>query len=86
MLNNEAVAAAAAAEASPAMALPGFGKSPMVRQLRITDSPFPLKDDGDSHQVDVAAEEFIKNFYKDLRLQKITMGTLESPYQYGAWS
>lgn len=53
--------------ASPA--LPGFGKSPMVRQLRITDSPFPLRDvDGDSH-VDEAAEEFISNFYKDLRRQ-----------------
>ncbi|KAF5957067.1 hypothetical protein HYC85_004292 [Camellia sinensis] len=25
-------------------ALPGFGPSPMVRQLRITDSPFPLRD------------------------------------------
>ncbi|KAL3528701.1 hypothetical protein ACH5RR_008023 [Cinchona calisaya] len=55
--------------ASPA--LPGFGKSPMVRQLRITDSPFPLKDvdDEDSHVVDEAAEKFISKFYKDLRRQ-----------------
>ncbi|XP_027126061.1 uncharacterized protein [Coffea arabica] len=53
--------------ASPA--LPGFGKSPMVRQLRITDSPFPLRDvDEDSH-VDEAAEEFISRFYKDQRRQ-----------------
>ncbi|KAL3511748.1 hypothetical protein ACH5RR_024465 [Cinchona calisaya] len=53
--------------ASPA--LPGFGKSPMVRQLRITDSPFPLRDvEGDSH-VDEAAEEFISKFYKNLRRQ-----------------
>ncbi|KAL0010313.1 hypothetical protein SO802_005421 [Lithocarpus litseifolius] len=62
MLNNEAVV-----EASPA--LPGFGRSPMVRQLRITDSPFPLRDiDEDSH-VDKAAEEFIQRFYKELRQQ-----------------
>ncbi|CAI9767170.1 unnamed protein product [Fraxinus pennsylvanica] len=47
------------AAASPA--LPGFGKSGMVRQLRITDSPFPLRDaDADNH-VDEAAEEFIKS-------------------------
>ena len=62
MLNNEAVV-----EASPA--LPGFGRSPMVRQLRITDSPFPLRDiDEDSH-VDEAAEEFIQRFYRELRQQ-----------------
>ncbi|EEF48191.1 uncharacterized protein LOC8268303 [Ricinus communis] len=76
MLNNEVQV-----EASP-MVLPGFGKSPMVRQLRITDSPFPLKDEGDS-QVDKAAEEFIKKFYKDLKLQK-TVAALESPY-HGMW-
>lgn len=75
MLNNEVV------EASP-MVLPGFGKSPMVRQLRITDSPFPLKDEGDS-QVDKAAEEFIKKFYKDLKLQK-NSAAFESPY-HGMW-
>lgn len=75
MLNNEVV------EASP-MVLPGFGKSPMVRQLRITDSPFPLKDEGDS-QVDKAAEEFIKKFYKDLKLQKNSTA-FESPY-HGMW-
>ncbi|KAJ7963062.1 Avr9/Cf-9 rapidly elicited protein [Quillaja saponaria] len=62
-LNNEIMV-----EASPA--LPGFGRSPMVRQLRITDSPFPLNTaaDDDNH-VDEAAEEFIKRFYKDLRKQ-----------------
>ncbi|KAK3002197.1 hypothetical protein RJ639_021003 [Escallonia herrerae] len=58
------------AAASPA--LPGFGKSPMVRQLRVTDSPFPLGNAaGDSH-VDEAAEEFILRFYNDLRLQSRT--------------
>ncbi|XP_073136305.1 uncharacterized protein [Henckelia pumila] len=57
------------AAASPA--LPGFGPSPMVRQLRITDSPFPLSNeriDGDD-RVDEAAEEFIMKFYKDLKKQ-----------------
>ncbi|KAL7114123.1 hypothetical protein ACP275_04G100300 [Erythranthe tilingii] len=57
-----------AAAASPV--LPGFGPSPNVRQLRVTDSPFPLRDDVDEDcHVDEAAEVFIMNFYKDLRLQ-----------------
>ncbi|KDP33732.1 hypothetical protein JCGZ_07303 [Jatropha curcas] len=77
MFNNEV-----APEAASPMVLPGFGKSPMVRQLRITDSPFPIKDDGDS-QVDKAAEEFIKKFYKDLKLQR-TSSAFESPY-HGMW-
>ncbi|XXG64350.1 hypothetical protein AAC387_Pa05g2328 [Persea americana] len=58
---------------SPVSVLPGFGfgKSPMVRQLRITDSPFPLKESGDENShVDKEAEEFIKSFYEQLRLQK----------------
>ncbi|KAH7852389.1 hypothetical protein Vadar_024258 [Vaccinium darrowii] len=66
ILNNEIP------EASP-LYLPGFGKSPAVRQLRITDSPFPLKEaeeDRDVGQVDKAAEEFIKKFYKELKHQK----------------
>lgn len=63
MLNNDVVA-----EASPA--LPGFGRSPMVRQLRITDSPFPLRDTDEDCQVDKAAEEFIQRFYRQLRQQK----------------
>ncbi|MED6180595.1 hypothetical protein PIB30_011631 [Stylosanthes scabra] len=50
-------------EASPLVALPGFGKSPIGKQLRVTDSPFPLKDEGDNGQVDMAAEEFIKSFF-----------------------
>ncbi|KAK7245445.1 hypothetical protein RIF29_40291 [Crotalaria pallida] len=74
MLNNNS-----AVEASPLVALPGFGKSPIGRQLRITDSPFPLKDEGDHGQVDMAAEEFIKRFYKDLNLQQ-KMASNESPY------
>lgn len=57
--------------ASPA--LPGFGRSPLVRQLRITDSPFPLSNDvgEDSSHVDEAAEEFIIKFYKDLKNQNL---------------
>lgn len=61
MLNSEV--------ASPA--LPGFGRSPMVRQLRITDSPFPLKDIDEDSEVDKAAEEFIERFYNDLKKQKM---------------
>lgn len=75
--NNHAVASAAP---SPLVTLPGFGRSPLVRQLRITDSPFPLKDEGDG-QVDKAAEDFIKKFYKDLMLQK-SMAAFESPYHH----
>ncbi|XP_021891937.1 uncharacterized protein LOC110810167 [Carica papaya] len=53
--------------------LPGFGRlTPLVRPLRITDSPFPLRDveDEDNGYVDKAAEEFIQRFYKELKLQK----------------
>ncbi|KAF8393429.1 hypothetical protein HHK36_021673 [Tetracentron sinense] len=72
MLNNDVT------EASP-ITVPGFGRSPMVRQLRITDSPFPLRDaDEDSH-VDKEAGEFIERFYKNLKLQE-RMAALESSY------
>lgn len=54
-------------EASPM--LPGFGQTPLVRQLRITDSPFPLKNEDEDNYVDKAAEEFIERFYKELRRQ-----------------
>ncbi|KAL1356593.1 hypothetical protein HN51_008591 [Arachis hypogaea] len=65
---------------SPLMPLPGFGKSP--KQLRITDSPFPLKDeedfdDDDGGKIDIKAEEFIKRFYKNLHSQHTN-----SPYYY----
>ncbi|GFQ06916.1 hypothetical protein PHJA_002835600 [Phtheirospermum japonicum] len=51
-------------------ALPGFGRTPAVRQLRITDSPFPLRPEMevDDH-VDEAAEKFIMKFYRDLKRQ-----------------
>ncbi|MED6210670.1 hypothetical protein PIB30_066364 [Stylosanthes scabra] len=67
-------------EASPLVALPGFGKSPIGKQLRVTDSPFPLKDEGDNGQVDMAAEEFIRRFYKELNMQKKL--AIESPINY----
>ncbi|KAI9107837.1 hypothetical protein K1719_021173 [Acacia pycnantha] len=56
-------------EASPAV--PASGRTRMVRQVRVTDSPFPVQycdDDGD-HQVDKAAEEFINSFYMELMKQ-----------------
>ncbi|PIA64726.1 hypothetical protein AQUCO_00100296v1 [Aquilegia coerulea] len=78
MLNNEIIA-----EASPVAILPGFGRSPMVRQLRITDSPFPVRDvDENSSQVDKEAEEFIEKFYEQLRLQKM-MSVREGRNQNG---
>ncbi|CAN4094411.1 unnamed protein product [Withania somnifera] len=70
----------AIAAVSP-LVLPGFGKSPNnVRKLRVTDSPFPLKDSEENYnsQVDKDAEEFIKKFYKDLKQQK-KIASLESP-------
>ncbi|XAR67047.1 hypothetical protein NMG60_11013461 [Bertholletia excelsa] len=78
MLNREV----AVPEASP-LVLPGFGRSPAVRQLRVTDSPFPIKDgaDEDSCHVDKAAEEFIKRFKAELSHQK-QMAALESPSPY----
>ncbi|GKC37764.1 hypothetical protein Tco_1050148 [Tanacetum coccineum] len=56
------------ATASPALSR--FGKSPMVKELRITDSPFALNNcDEDGDQVDEAAEKFIMRFYNSLRGQ-----------------
>ncbi|GKA45008.1 hypothetical protein Tco_0737804 [Tanacetum coccineum] len=54
------------ATASPALLR--FGKSPMAKELRITDSPFLLSNgDEDGDQVDEAAEKFIMRFYNGLR-------------------
>ncbi|KAI3684225.1 hypothetical protein L6452_33446 [Arctium lappa] len=48
----------------------GFGKStPRVKELRITDSPFPLSNGDGDGKVDEAAEKFIIRFYNDLRRQ-----------------
>ncbi|KAE8674125.1 Casein kinase I protein isoform 1 [Hibiscus syriacus] len=54
--------------------LPAFGQTPLARQLRITDSPFPLRDgDDDNGYVDKAAEDFINRFYRDLKQQNNTL-------------
>ncbi|XP_022856869.1 uncharacterized protein LOC111377941 [Olea europaea var. sylvestris] len=69
-------------ESSPLTTLPGFGCSPLVRQLRVSDSPFPLQDaEENNHQVDKDAEEFINKFYKNLKQQK-RMAASESPSLY----
>ncbi|KNA13955.1 hypothetical protein SOVF_111910 [Spinacia oleracea] len=69
--------------------LPGFGygKSPLARQLRVTDSPFPLKygkgnkeEEEEDVKVNKAADEFIKKFYRNLMMQK----SLESPCHIAA--
>ncbi|KAF8045712.1 hypothetical protein N665_4525s0001 [Sinapis alba] len=52
---------------------PYFGRTPLVRPLRVTDSPFPLtpeNGDVDKEHVDQAADDFIKKFYKNLNQQK----------------
>ncbi|XP_023516732.1 uncharacterized protein LOC111780538 [Cucurbita pepo subsp. pepo] len=72
MLNNEATSTTDVA--SPMVTL---GMSPMVR---VTDSPFPVKDEGD-HKVDEAAEAFIKRFYSNLKQQRVK-AALESPSPY----
>ncbi|KAL2936279.1 Regulating synaptic membrane exocytosis protein 1 [Bienertia sinuspersici] len=65
VLRNEEVTA------SGPTATPGLAHrwSPAVRQLRITDSPFPLQNSEDSKYVDQAAEDFIKRFYSKLNHQ-----------------
>ena len=82
--NNSEVVVEGSYYNSPLVALPAFGKSPTGEQLRITDSPFPLMDEegDDGGEVDVAAEEFIKRFYKNLNLQHMNMAAMESPYNY----
>ncbi|KAK8618822.1 hypothetical protein V6N13_132801 [Hibiscus sabdariffa] len=71
MLNSNDTEGAVAA--SPM--LPGFGQTPLARQLRVTDSPFPLRDEDKSY-VDKAAEDFINRFYKDLKQQNKTLSDL----------
>lgn len=78
MLNNNTTTTINSPSPSPLVPLPGFGESPIGRQLRVTDSPFPLNDDGDSH-VDAAAQEFINKFYKHLNSQN-KMPPFHSPF------
>ncbi|KAI3786096.1 hypothetical protein L1987_45223 [Smallanthus sonchifolius] len=69
--------------ASPALS--GFGRSPVVRQLRVTDSPFPVNNVDEDNHVDEAAERFISRFYNDLRRQKRISGyCCESGRAFGA--
>ncbi|KAJ8491688.1 hypothetical protein OPV22_013409 [Ensete ventricosum] len=81
-LSAEISDAESSAVASPSPApMWSFGKSPAaVRQLRITDSPFPIREeDGEADgRVDREAEEFIKRFYEQLRLQQSVPPTPES--------
>ncbi|KAF0904829.1 hypothetical protein E2562_037604 [Oryza meyeriana var. granulata] len=78
---------AVAATPSPALWSTSFSRSPApVRQLRITDSPFPLRDDdaaaGDGGLVDLEAEEFIKKFYEQLRTQQSLATATPDYYGY----
>ncbi|KAG6501237.1 uncharacterized protein LOC121997773 [Zingiber officinale] len=54
---------------------PAIWKSPSapVRQLRVTDSPFPLKEEEGEvdGRIDQKSEEFIKKFHEQLRLQQM---------------
>jgi hypothetical protein len=52
--------------------------SPAPRQVRITDSPFPLREEEDDRLVDKRADEFITWFHEQLRAQ-----LLVEPY--AAW-
>ncbi|XP_071740333.1 uncharacterized protein [Rutidosis leptorrhynchoides] len=66
-------------EKSP-LPLLGFGDGKSVRQLRVTDSPFSVhnNEDDTSLQVDKMAEEFIENFYNELKQQK-KLAAIEPP-------
>ncbi|GER52113.1 Avr9/Cf-9 rapidly elicited protein 146 [Striga asiatica] len=45
-------------------------RTPAVRQLRVTDSPFPVVEvEENDGRVDEAAERFIMRFYRDLKRQ-----------------
>ncbi|MCL7042451.1 hypothetical protein MKW94_015230 [Papaver nudicaule] len=89
MLDNEVMTENGGSSTMPSPYLPGlgFGQSPMVRQLRVTDSPFPLKDnivDESECHVDEDAEEFIERFYAQLRSQNNKIAFEES-YAYNMY-
>ncbi|XP_062208373.1 uncharacterized protein LOC133909841 [Phragmites australis] len=76
MMNSEEAGAGgetsseAGATPSPMLAL-SLGRSPAgVRQLRVTDSPFPIEPEGVDERVDAHADDFIKKFYEQLQLQQ----------------
>ncbi|GAB4852640.1 hypothetical protein Ancab_016855 [Ancistrocladus abbreviatus] len=71
LLNHDAATGPETAAPSP-LALPGFGRSPAVRQLRVTDSPFPVKEsEEESVLVSKLSEEFIKKFLYGLEAPEI---------------
>jgi hypothetical protein len=86
VVGDGAGAAALAVLATPSPAMwSSFGRSPApVKQLRITDSPFPVRDDAadqDGGLVDQEADEFIKKFYDQLRTQQsLAVATPEYGY------
>lgn len=50
-----------------------FGTTPRrVRRIRVTDSPFPIKEEEeeDDGRVDKQAEDFIRRFYEQLQFQQ----------------
>ncbi|ONK80395.1 uncharacterized protein A4U43_C01F17190 [Asparagus officinalis] len=80
-INVDEVSDAESVAPSPMIA---FGKStPLtVRQLRITDSPFPMKEDEvNDGKIDKEADEFIKMFYKQLRMQQ-SLATATPEYKF----
>ncbi|KAK1662749.1 hypothetical protein QYE76_050908 [Lolium multiflorum] len=63
---------ATGATPSPMLAL-SRGRCPAgARQLRVTDSPFPVEPEGVDERVDAEADSFIKRFYEQLRMQQST--------------
>lgn len=89
LLND--VVAVVANTPSPALWSSSFGRSPApaaapVRQLRITDSPFPLSADDaqDGGMVDQEADEFIKKFYDQLRKQQQSLTAATPEYGYAS--
>lgn len=67
MLRNEEVIGGENENYTPSPLL--LGRSSGVRQLRITDSPFPVQIMEDDKHVDQAAEDFIMKFYSQLNKQ-----------------
>ncbi|XP_020097005.1 uncharacterized protein LOC109716101 [Ananas comosus] len=78
ILNAEDAGECVSAAATPS-------PSPFVRQLRITDSPFPLREEEGEVDgaVDRDAEEFIKRFYEQLRLQPRSVGSTPECSRFG---
>ncbi|XP_008804624.2 uncharacterized protein LOC103717862 [Phoenix dactylifera] len=75
ILNSEILEADVAVASPSPVSEWSYGKSPVaVRQLRVTDSPFPTREEEEEEEVvdgriDSEAEEFIRWFYEQLRLQ-----------------